>query len=78
MNRWVMAAVVGLTVVGCAAGVEDPQPEPGPDPVQKVVGAQPFSGDLHEITEIDRLGVGNGMPAAPDVMNELPPPMPGQ
>lgn len=78
MNRWVMAAVIGLTVVGCAAGVEDPQPEPGPDPVQKVVPSQPFSGELHEISEMDKLGVGNGIPGAPELPNELPSPVPGQ
>ncbi|MBX3204060.1 MAG: hypothetical protein KF764_03275 [Labilithrix sp.] len=77
MNRWVMAAVIGLTVVGCAAGVEDPQPAPGPDPVQKEPPAQTFSGELEEIDDLAKLGVQTGAPATPTMDREMPP-MPGQ
>ena len=51
MNRCLMAAVMGLIVVGCAAGVEDPQPAPGPDPVQKEAPAQTFSAEVEQISE---------------------------
>lgn len=76
MNRWLMAAVIGLTVAGCAAGVEDPQPAPGPDPVQKPPPAQTFSEEVDTINDTARLGVGNGMPDVPEQQFEMPP-MPG-
>ncbi len=65
MNRWLMAAVIGLTVTGCAAGVEDPQPAPLPDPVQKQPPEQTFSGEIDSTTEAQRLGLGERLPAAP-------------
>lgn len=77
MNRWLMAAVIGLMVVGCAAGVEDPQPAPAPDPVQKEAPAQTFSGDLEPIGDTARLGIGVGHLEAPALPQEMPP-MPGQ
>lgn len=79
MNRWLMAAVIGLTIAGCAEGVEDPQPGPDPDPVQKEPPVQTFSGDLNPITENQRIGVGGGAPVVPGLPNQdLPVPMPGQ
>jgi hypothetical protein len=46
MNRWLIAVVMGLTIMGCADGVEDPQPAPAPDPVQKEPPTQTFSAEL--------------------------------
>jgi hypothetical protein len=76
MNRWLMAAVVGLMAVGCAVGIEDPQPPPGPDPVQKSVSppAEPFGGELQEITVTQDLHNGYAVPEVPvEVL-----PMPGR
>ncbi len=76
MNRWLMAAVIGLMAVGCAAGVEDPQPPPGPDPVQKEPPAQTFSGGLQQVNEVMK-GAGTGEFDVPAVPVDMPP-MPGQ
>lgn len=76
MSRWLIAVVMGLTVVGCADGVEDPQPAPPPDPVQKDPPAQTFSGELTNdpYALLSKNGIGQ------DVLNVPPrqkPPVPG-
>ncbi len=73
MNRWLM--VMGLTVVGCAASVEDPQPAPPPEPTQKEPPAQTFSGDLVEDPDTGvATGLGDGVPSLPPRQK---PPVPG-
>jgi hypothetical protein len=76
MNRWLIAMVTGLLVTGCAAGVEDPQPAPPPDPVQKDPPAQTFSGELEEdpYDSIARTGLHDGVPNLPPRQK---PPVPG-
>ncbi len=79
MNRWLMAAVMVLTVAGCAEAVDDPVPSPGPDPVQKAPPAQPFSGELQQGADDPKLAGNTGAPDVPELPNQLePPPMPGQ
>lgn len=76
MNRWLIAMVTGLLVTGCAAGVEDPQPAPPPDPVQKDPPAQTFSGELEEgpYDSIAQSGLDDGVPHVPPRQK---PPVPG-
>ena len=78
MNRWLIAVVIGLTVAGCAEGIDDPQPAPEPDPVQKAPPVRTFSGDLNPITDNDRLGVSDGVINTPAHPNMPSVPMPGQ
>lgn len=78
MNRLLMAAVIALTVVGCAEGVEDPQPAPAPDPVQKEPPVQTFAGEFNPITDNQRLGVGSSVPGVPGLPNNGDMPSPGQ
>jgi hypothetical protein len=79
MNRFLMAVVIGLTIAGCAEGVEDPQPAPPPDPVQKQGPVQTFSGEFNPITEDARLGLSATVPQAPELPNIKPEfPAPGQ
>ncbi len=69
MNRWLTVVALGLVMAGCAAGVEDPQPEPTPDPPAKEKTQQTFSGEVppnpyttgvaHSITS------GNDLPPVP-------------
>lgn len=73
MNRVLMAAVITLAVVGCAVGVEDPQPSPGPDPVQKAPPAQTFSDEFDPITDTSKLNVGSSAPDLPPLLLEKPP-----
>jgi hypothetical protein len=78
MNRFLMALVIGLTVAGCAEGVEDPQPAPPPDPVQKQPPVQTFSGEFNPINEQGRLGLTDPGPNAPQLPNTVGPvPEPG-
>lgn len=76
MNRWLIAMVTGLLVTGCAAGVEDPQPAPPPDPVQKDPPAQTFSGELDDSNPYDSIasGLDDGIPNVPPRQK---PPVPG-
>jgi len=78
MNRWLMAAVMGLTVVGCAVGVEDPQPAPGPDPTQKEPPAQPFSAELQAPDPNLAKVVVNNPPDLPPLPFDNNPPQPGE
>jgi hypothetical protein len=82
MNRWLVAAVVGLMAVGCAEGIEDPQPGPQPSPVTKPGPAQTFSGELNEGSEDQGLAFEKSVPDLPPLPNEeLPvprPPTPGE
>ena len=84
MNRWLMAAVIGLMAMGCAVGVEDPDPPPAPEPDRKepVQPAQPFSEELgqdNSIGVLQRSGAERQLPPLPLDMPEVPtPPQPGQ
>ena len=49
MIRSLALVVFGLTIVGCAVGIEDPQPPPTPEPEQGQPPAQTFSTQLGEI-----------------------------
>jgi hypothetical protein len=75
MNRWLIAMGSVLLVAGCAVGVEDPQPAPPPEPVQKDPPARTFSGELEQ-EEADRIA----FPGV-DNIHSLPPrqkpPVPG-
>jgi hypothetical protein len=75
MNRWLMGAAA-LLLVGCAAGVDDPQPAPAPEPEQKDPPAQTFSGDLKDQNPYAGIAQGLG-----DGVTNLPPrqkpPVPG-
>jgi hypothetical protein len=82
MNRWLMAAVIGLTVAGCAEGIEDPAPAPRPDPVQKPPPAQAFNGELEEemgeVAKLKTAGI-DELPPLPQDKPGLPtPPVPGE
>ncbi len=84
MKRWLMAAVIGLTVAGCAAGVEDPEPGPTPDPVRKEKeppAQTTFSEEVGQVGELQgatsKLGMGKGTPELPPLPQEKPP-KPGQ
>lgn len=74
MNRWLIAMVSGLLVAGCAVGVEDPQPAPPPDPVQKDPPAQTFSGELQE--EADQIAF-PGIDSIYSLPPRQKPPVPG-
>ncbi len=76
MNRWLMAAVVGLMAVGCAVGVEDPEPPPGQIPAQRSSSppTETFSAELQEISVTDPITTELAVPEVPvDVL-----PMPGE
>lgn len=76
MNRFLMALVIGLTVAGCAEGVEDPQPAPPPDPVQKEPPVQTFSAEFNPINQSASI-VGGPRINAPQLPNiNEPVPMP--
>ncbi len=50
MNRALLALALGLTMMGCAAGAEDPlPPEPTPTP-ERERPAQALSGELNDPT----------------------------
>lgn len=51
MNRWLIAVVGGLLAVGCAAGVEDPTPEPSGERPERSAPAETFSAELEEQLE---------------------------
>jgi hypothetical protein len=70
MDRWLTAAVMALTVSGCAAGIEDPQPAPPPEEPQKAPPTQPLSG------EVEEQEVGNSDQLA-NVPPRQRPPLPG-
>ena len=75
MNRWLIAAVVGLMSVGCAVGVADPQPPPDPGPVRKAPPpAQPYSGELTEVNGDSTPSAGNDLdvPAVPIDIRPVP------
>jgi hypothetical protein len=73
MNRWVVAAVMGLLVVGCAAGVEDPQPTPEPPAPQKQPPTETFSGELAD--QQDSVGsLGDAVKNVPPKQKPLPVP----
>lgn len=78
MNRWLMVVVMGLTVMGCAAGVEDPQPAPEPEPVAKDPPAKTFSGELEnpydKITTVNDNNAVTNLPPR----NRIPQPGPGE
>jgi len=70
MNRWLTAVVLGLTVVGCAAGVEDEQPGEKAIQPSKEPPAQTFAGDLDvPYDDVAAKGVneGNGVPSLPEI-----------
>lgn len=46
MNRALLAVVMGVVMVGCAAGEDDPVPGPVDPGVQRDPPAQTLSGDL--------------------------------
>ncbi len=77
MNRWVVAVVTGMLAVGCATGVEDPQPAPEPPPVSKPVPARAFAAEVPDDTGIDPNQVGDELPAVPEMdQQDYEPPMP--
>ena len=53
MNRWLMAALIGLTMTsGCAVGVEDPLPAPAPIPEKKAAPpTETFSAEVEDDSE---------------------------
>jgi len=72
-----MVAAALMLVTGCAAGVEDPQPGPTPDPEQKDPPAQTFSGELQETNPyvgVTQGGFGDGVTNLPPRQK---PPVPG-
>jgi hypothetical protein len=79
MNRWLIVAAMGLIVGGCAAGVEDPQPEPSPPTPQKQAPAQTFSGEISENPYEKGVShsIGDGLPQLPEIPIE-PLPNPGR
>ncbi|HVH43950.1 MAG TPA: hypothetical protein VM925_16475 [Labilithrix sp.] len=46
MNRWWIAVVLGLTVTGCAEGVDDPLPPPPARPAREAPPARTMAGEL--------------------------------
>jgi hypothetical protein len=76
MDRCLVAIAFGLTIVGCAVGIEDPQPPPTPEPEQQQPPAQTLSGSL-----VDRPYHGVAQGGLDDHIRNLPPkekpPVPG-
>lgn len=77
MDRWLIAAVVGLMIVGCAVGVEEPLPAP-PEPAQKVRPPAPTTFS-DELVDADESATGNAyhLPPVPVPIASPPPPPPG-
>lgn len=77
MNRWLMVAVIGLMVGGCAEGVSDPMPETSePAATEKAPEQMLFAAKLDMITHHQELGLSATAPVSPELPNEALPEIP--
>lgn len=72
MNRWLVAMVVGLMAVGCAEGVEDPEPAPeAPVSNPHVAPAQtPLSGEIEQAPNVTEARIGSKVSNLPKIENQ--------